>query len=129
MKCKSMLMIGIAMVWLSVLGGLVISAQDKYTVRVPGGLAFSEFRGYESWQSISIAARRRDAPQNRPIRQKGRPRGLGRERPSSGTACAHPDGPSAKGIGVVAIDLTDVMLVDREAGDASVAQRAEGTRA
>jgi hypothetical protein len=43
------------MVWLSVLGGLVISAQDKYTVKVPGGLAFSEFRGYEAWQSISIS--------------------------------------------------------------------------
>ena len=45
-----MLMIGIAMIWLSVLGGLAISAQDKYTVKVPGWLAFSEFRGYEAWQ-------------------------------------------------------------------------------
>jgi hypothetical protein len=26
-----------------VLGGKAISAQDKYTVQVPGGLAFSEF--------------------------------------------------------------------------------------
>jgi len=55
MKRKSMLMIGIAMVWLSVLGGLATSAQDKYTVKVPGGLTFSEFRGYEAWQSISIS--------------------------------------------------------------------------
>lgn len=31
------------------------SAQDKYTVAVPGGLAFSEFRGYESWQIVSIS--------------------------------------------------------------------------
>ena len=29
--------------------GVAISAQDKYTVKVPGGLAFSEFRGYEDW--------------------------------------------------------------------------------
>ncbi|HEY4088780.1 MAG TPA: cytochrome P460 family protein [Bryobacteraceae bacterium] len=29
--------------------------QDKYTVKVPGGLAFSEFRGYEGWQAISIS--------------------------------------------------------------------------
>jgi hypothetical protein len=29
--------------------------QDKYTVKVPGGLAFSEFRGYESWQTISVS--------------------------------------------------------------------------
>lgn len=32
---------------LSFLGGRAISAQDKYTVQVPNGLAFSEFRGYE----------------------------------------------------------------------------------
>jgi hypothetical protein len=31
------------------------SAQDKYTVKVPGGLAFSEFRGYEGWQTISLS--------------------------------------------------------------------------
>ncbi|MEO8140507.1 MAG: cytochrome P460 family protein, partial [Gemmatimonadota bacterium] len=32
-----------------------VSAQDKYTVKVPGGLAFSEFRGYEDWQVVSIS--------------------------------------------------------------------------
>src|SRR5882724_12605278 len=40
---------------LAIFGGRAISAQDKYTVRVPGGLAFSEFRGYEGWQAISIS--------------------------------------------------------------------------
>ncbi len=39
----------------AVLGGRAISAQDKYTVQVPGGLAFSEFRGYESWQAVAIS--------------------------------------------------------------------------
>jgi hypothetical protein len=38
-----------------VLGGRAISAQDKYTVQVPGGLAFSEFRGYEAWEVVSIS--------------------------------------------------------------------------
>src|SRR3954468_17639764 len=33
----------------------VVSAQDKDTVRVPGGLAMSDFRGYESWQSIGMS--------------------------------------------------------------------------
>lgn len=33
----------------------VVTSQNKYTVRVPGGLAFSEFRGYESWQVISVS--------------------------------------------------------------------------
>jgi cytochrome P460 len=55
MSRKSMLTIGIAAVGLAVFGGLAISAQDKYTVKVPGGLAFSEFRGYEAWPAISIS--------------------------------------------------------------------------
>src|SRR5215468_2807588 len=29
--------------------------QDKYSLEVPGGLAFAEFRGYESWQVIAIS--------------------------------------------------------------------------
>jgi hypothetical protein len=40
---------------LSALVSLALAFQDKYTVKVPGGLAFSEFRGYESWQAISIS--------------------------------------------------------------------------
>ncbi len=40
---------------LAVLGGRAISAQDKYTVQVPGGLTFSEFRGYEGWQVIAVS--------------------------------------------------------------------------
>ena len=58
MNRKSMMTIGIA-VWLAVLGGFAISAQDKYTVKVPGGLAFSEFRGYEAWQTIAISRNER----------------------------------------------------------------------
>ena len=40
---------------LAVLSGAAISAQDKYTLQVPGGLAFSEFRGYERWPVIAIS--------------------------------------------------------------------------
>ena len=40
---------------IAVVAALAIAAQDKYTVKVPGGLAFSEFRGYEAWQAISIS--------------------------------------------------------------------------
>ena len=32
------------------------TAQDKYTLKIPGGLAFAEFKGYENWQAISISA-------------------------------------------------------------------------
>jgi hypothetical protein len=31
------------------------TSDDKYTVQVPGGLAFSEFKGYERWQVVSIS--------------------------------------------------------------------------
>ncbi len=33
----------------------VVSTQDKYTLKVPNGLAFSEFKGYESWAVISLS--------------------------------------------------------------------------
>ena len=50
---------GIWLVMLGVVGGRVVVAQDagqaKYSVQVPGGLAFSEFKGYESWQVISVS--------------------------------------------------------------------------
>jgi hypothetical protein len=36
-------------------GALHADAQDKYSVKVPGGLAFSEFRGYENWQTIGVS--------------------------------------------------------------------------
>ena len=32
---------------------------DKYALKVPGGLAFSEFRGYESWQVIAVSESQR----------------------------------------------------------------------
>ena len=34
---------------------MALAAQDKYTVQVPDGLAFSEFRGYEDWQVIAVS--------------------------------------------------------------------------
>ena len=32
-----------------------MSAQDRYTLKVPNGLAFSEFKGYETWQVIAVS--------------------------------------------------------------------------
>jgi Cytochrome P460 len=45
----------VLVVVLAVVGGRAISAQDKYTVQVPGGLSFSEFRGYEDWQTVAVS--------------------------------------------------------------------------
>jgi len=54
-------------IWIAVVAGLVFSAvttltlaaednhEDKYNVKVPDGFAFSEFRGYESWQAVSMS--------------------------------------------------------------------------
>jgi hypothetical protein len=52
MKLKSLLLgVGVA----ALATGVAISAQDRYTVKVPNGLAFADFRGYETWQVISIS--------------------------------------------------------------------------
>jgi len=55
MSGKRLLTVAMIAGVLAVMGGWAMSAQDKYTVQVPGGLAFSEFRGYESWQVVSIS--------------------------------------------------------------------------
>ncbi len=45
----------LASVLLAVLGSMALAAQDKYALQVPGGLTFSEFRGYEGWPVIAIS--------------------------------------------------------------------------
>jgi hypothetical protein len=53
-KTASWLMVIIAAA-LAVLGGRAISAQDKYVLKSPSGVAFSDFRGYEDWAVVSSA--------------------------------------------------------------------------
>src|SRR5207253_9077583 len=55
MTRKSMLAIGIISVSVVVLGGTAISAQGKYSLKSPSGIAFSDFRGYEDWSVVSSA--------------------------------------------------------------------------
>jgi hypothetical protein len=58
MKCKKSMLISMSVaISIAVLasGTAVSAGQDKYSVKVPGGLAFSEFRGYESWQVIAVS--------------------------------------------------------------------------
>jgi hypothetical protein len=47
--------LGLLSVFIPVLARMAVAAQDKYTLKVPGGLAFSEFRGYEGWQAVAIS--------------------------------------------------------------------------
>ncbi len=55
MNCKMVRTLVIITGAVGVVGGLAFSAQDKYSLKVPGGLAFAEFRGYESWETISLS--------------------------------------------------------------------------
>jgi hypothetical protein len=54
MKRKTKLAIVTAAVLVAV-GGTAISAQDKYALKSPNGIAFSDFRGYEDWAVVSSA--------------------------------------------------------------------------
>jgi hypothetical protein len=55
MKRPSFPAISIIVVLLAVLGGMALAAQDRFTLQVPNGLAFSEFRGYETWQDVAVS--------------------------------------------------------------------------
>ena len=39
----------------AVLVAAAFAAQDRYSLQVPGGLAFADFRGYEDWQVIALS--------------------------------------------------------------------------
>ena len=56
MKRKSLLIsVGVTVSLAVLAAGAAISAQDKNTVKVTGGLGFSEFKGYESWETIAVS--------------------------------------------------------------------------
>ena len=59
MKRNSKLTIAIATAALAVLVAAALFAQsqdkDKYSLKSPGGIAFSDFRGYEDWPVVSSA--------------------------------------------------------------------------
>jgi len=44
-----------ALSFVLVLSGRALTAQDKYALQVPGGLAFSEFKGYETWEVVALS--------------------------------------------------------------------------
>jgi hypothetical protein len=52
MKRKSKLTIAIAT---AVLAATAVYAQDKYLLKSPSGIAFSDFKGYEDWAVVSSA--------------------------------------------------------------------------
>jgi hypothetical protein len=52
MKRKNKLSI---MVVGAVMGGTAVYAQDKFSLKTPDGIAFSDFKGYEDWAVVSSA--------------------------------------------------------------------------
>jgi Cytochrome P460 len=55
MRKNTLLIFGISISIALLTAGVGISAQDKYALKVPNGLAFSEFRGYEDWSVIAVS--------------------------------------------------------------------------
>ena len=47
--------VAIAMTTIVVFLALALYAQDKYSLKSPSGIAFSDFRGYEDWSVVSSA--------------------------------------------------------------------------
>jgi len=39
----------------AVMAGDAMAAQDRAALKVPGGLSFSEFTGYEHWQAVAVS--------------------------------------------------------------------------
>src|ERR1700712_5435975 len=56
MKSKNMALgMGMAVAVGVMVMSAALSAHDKYTLKVPNGLSFSEFKGYEGWQVVSLS--------------------------------------------------------------------------
>ena len=53
MNGKSNLIVATMALALAVVGAVATPTQDKYTLKLPNGLAFSDWKGYEDWQLIS----------------------------------------------------------------------------
>jgi Cytochrome P460 len=55
MKIKTVVsIVGIAAA-LTTLGGIAFAGQDRYTLTVPNGLSWAEFKGYEDWQDVAVS--------------------------------------------------------------------------
>jgi len=39
----------------AVLGSVALATQDRFTLKVPNGPAFSDFKGYENWENVAVS--------------------------------------------------------------------------
>ncbi len=84
MSHKGSLIVFTTVVMLAVVSSVAGSAQDKYTLKLPDGVAFSDFRGYEDWRLISssktddrmkTAIGHRDGGERAGLQRGAKPRG------------------------------------------------------
>jgi Cytochrome P460 len=53
MNSKTTSAVAVIVVFLALCIGIAFAAQDRYTLKAPNGVAFSEFKGYESWENVA----------------------------------------------------------------------------
>jgi hypothetical protein len=54
-RSASLVVVGIA-VSVATVGTMALAAQDRYSLTIPGGgLSWSDFRGYENWENVSVS--------------------------------------------------------------------------
>jgi hypothetical protein len=54
-RCLRIVSVGALGLVLAAVGGMALAQQDKFSLKVPGGLAFAEFTGYEGWPVVSTS--------------------------------------------------------------------------
>jgi hypothetical protein len=55
MRTRTAAVAAIAAVSLAVFGGVTLAQQDRYLLKVPNGLAFSDFKGYDTWEVVAVS--------------------------------------------------------------------------
>jgi hypothetical protein len=55
MKSKNTPATAIIVALLAVSGGLALAAQDRFALKEPNGVAFSDIRGYETWPAVAVS--------------------------------------------------------------------------
>jgi hypothetical protein len=55
MTLKKMPAVLLMMITLAILVRMALADQDKWTVKVPNGISFSELKGYENWEDVAVS--------------------------------------------------------------------------
>lgn len=55
MRPRTIAAVSIAAASLAVFTGGTLAQQDRYTLKVPNGLAISEIKGYEKWEDVAVS--------------------------------------------------------------------------